>query len=250
METKKNFVLITGASSGLGRHIAINLSMNYNVILHGRNDDRLLETKSMCSQNNDQLIFKLDLIKTEETESALSSFILDNNIQVTHLIHCAGFLKMLPLKMLNLDLITSTFSTNVISAILMIRVLIQKKTNNSALKNIVFISSNISNFGAKAFSVYAASKGALDSLMRCLAVELAPNVRVNSVLPGAVQTEMTGSIFENREVAERMTQMYPLGIGRPQDIFEVVEFLLSEKSRWITGQQITVDGGRTINITG
>ena len=86
--------------------------------------------------------------------------------------------------------------------------------------------------------------------MRCLAVELAPNVRVNSVLPGAIQTEMTGNIFENKEVLDRMAQMYPLGVGKPHDIFEMVEFLLSEKSRWITGQQFTVDGGRTINISG
>ena len=73
----------------------------------------------------------------------------------------------------------------------------KKKVNGSALNSIVFVSSNISNRGAKAMAAYGASKGAVDSLMRCLAVELAPKVRVNSVLPGAVHTEMTEGIFAN-----------------------------------------------------
>jgi NAD(P)-dependent dehydrogenase (short-subunit alcohol dehydrogenase family) len=99
-------------------------------------------------------------------------------------------------------------------------------------------------------SIYGSTKGALDSLMRCLAIELAPKVRVNSVLPGGVKTEMTASIYENKELIDRMEATYPLGFGYPEDIYEAVNFLLSDKSRWITGQQFTVDGGRTINITG
>ena len=149
-----------------------------------------------------------------------------------------------------MDLIKATLATNVISAALIAKVLVQKKINASALESIVFVSSNISNYGAKAFSVYAASKGALDSLMRCLAVELAPRVRVNSVLPGAIQTGMTKNMFENTEVIDRMVKTYPLGFGKVEDIPPMIEFLLSEGSRWITGQQITIDGGRTINVTG
>jgi len=86
--------------------------------------------------------------------------------------------------------------------------------------------------------------------MRCLAVELAPRVRVNSVLPGAVKTEMTDGIFADDEIAGRMEKEYPLGIGSPEDIADMVRFLLSENAKWITGQQLTVDGGRTINISG
>ena len=86
--------------------------------------------------------------------------------------------------------------------------------------------------------------------MRCLAVELAPNVRVNSVLPGAVRTRMTEGIFANEEVVERMKSKYPLGLGDVSKIADAVSFLLSEKAAWITGQQITVDGGATIDITG
>jgi NAD(P)-dependent dehydrogenase (short-subunit alcohol dehydrogenase family) len=250
MENKKSFILITGASFGIGRCLAIKLSADYNVIIHGRNLERLQETKSLCSKNNHQLLFRFDLTNVNEIEKGLSECIIENNIEITHFVHCAGFMKMLPLKMVTLDALNTTFSTNFISAILISKVLVQHKLNAASLKCIVFVSSNISNFGAKAFGLYAASKGALDSLMRCLAVELAPRVRVNSVLPGAIQTPMTETIFENKEAMDRMTSTYPLGFGKPEDIYEMVNFLLSEKSRWITGQQLTVDGGRTINISG
>jgi NAD(P)-dependent dehydrogenase (short-subunit alcohol dehydrogenase family) len=250
MENRKSYILLTGASSGIGRCLAIKLSAEYNVILHGRNMERLQETKSLCCKDNNHLILSFNLAKADEVENMLSAFIIENSIEVTNFIHCAGFMKMIPLKMVTLDTINTTFSTNVISAILITKVLMQRKINNNSLKSIVFVSSNISNFGAKAFSIYAASKGALDSLMRCLAVELSPKVRINSVLPGAIQTGMTDTIFENKEALDRLVLTYPLGLGKPEDIYEMVNFLLSEKSRWITGQQFTVDGGRTINITG
>lgn len=245
-----NYILITGASSGIGRCLAINVSSRYDLILHGRHEERLRETKALCSSQHEQLIFKYDLEKVEDIESALFRFIKDQGIEIAHFVHCAGFLQMLPFKMVTVKMINKTLATNMISAALISKVLVQKKMNNSALKSIVFVSSNISNYGAKAFSVYAASKGALDSLMRCLAVELAPAVRVNSVLPGAIRTGMTAGIFENRDVIDRMISTYPLGFGRPEDMFSIIEFLVSDKSQWITGQQITVDGGRTINITG
>jgi NAD(P)-dependent dehydrogenase (short-subunit alcohol dehydrogenase family) len=250
MENKKSYILVTGASTGIGRCLAINLSVNYNIILHGRNLERLHETKSLCSKDNEQIILNFDLLRVDEIEKHFTDFIIEKNIEIVHYIHSAGFMKMIPLKMLTLDLINATFSTNVISAMIIAKVLTQRKINNTSLKGIVFISSNISNFGAKAFSSYAASKGALDSLMRCLAVELAPRVRVNSVLPGAIQTPMTETVFQNKEASERMILTYPLGLGKPEDIFEMVNFLISDKSGWITGQQFTVDGGRTINISG
>jgi len=250
MEQKENFIFITGASSGIGRCLAVNLSRSSNIIIHGRNEERLEETRSLCSVDTKQLIFNFDLSKVNALESAVSSFISQNNIEISHFVHCAGFMKMTPLKMVTLELINTTFATNITSANLIVKLLINRKINNSALKSTVFVSSNISNFGAKAFSTYAASKGALDSLMRCLAVELAPNVRINSVLPGGIETEMTRSVYENKEVIDRILASYPLGAGKPEDIYEMVEFLLSERSRWITGQQFTVDGGRTINITG
>ena len=86
--------------------------------------------------------------------------------------------------------------------------------------------------------------------MRSLAVELAPRVRVNSVLPGGVRTAMTEHMYQDENLIERMAADYPLGLGEVKDIYMAVKFLLSDEARWVTGQQFTVDGGRTINITG
>lgn len=244
------YVLVTGASSGIGKEIAIQLSANYKVILNGRNVKKLEETKNLCFNSFEQKIFARDLSEIDNLEKDLSAFIKENEIEIGYFVHCAGIMKMLPIKMISVESINTTFTTNIFSALIITKTLVSRKINRSALKSAVLISSNISNFGAKAFSLYGASKASLDGLMRNLSVELAPKVRINSVLPGAVPTEMTEAIFQDTEVLKRMEATYPLGIGNTRDIFEIVDFLLSEKSRWITGQQFTVDGGRTINITG
>jgi len=246
----EKYILITGSSSGIGRETAIMLSKHSNILLHGRDLRKLKETKALCYSNSKILIWQYDLIDAINIETALRDFIKSNNMLVKSFVHSAGYMKMLPLKMTNLTVFHATMNVNLVTPALISKVLINKNTNESALSSIVFISSNISNFGAKAFSAYGSSKSAIDGLMRCLAIELAPFVRVNSVLPGGVRTEMTEPIFENKDVLERMKNQYPLGLGETLDIANAVNFLISEQARWITGQQITVDGGRTINITG
>ncbi len=247
---KKQFVLVTGATSGIGKEIAIQLSNNYNVVLHGRNLEKLDNVGDLCNPDNITLKWLNNLEDIDGVENSLVSFITRNSVEIFKFVHCAGVMKMAPLKMSTLGVLQQTFNVNVFAPNLICKVLTNKKANNSALNSTVFISSNISNHGAKAMSAYGSSKSALDGLMRSLAIELAPKVRVNSVLPGAVETEMTKDILANIEVRDRMLSVYPLGIGTPNDIYQVVSFLLSENARWITGQQFTVDGGRTINISG
>ena len=249
MPTKPSFILVTGASSGIGRAISISLSSNSNLILAGRREEKLQETRSLCCNAGSHCVLAVDLGEVEKIEEILSNYIIENDVVISHFIHCAGVMRMLPLKSLTANSIAATFSVNVTSAALISKVLTKRSVNASALKGMVFISSNISDFGAKAFSIYAASKAALDSLMRCLAVELAPNIRVNSVLPGAIHTEMTESIFENEEVAKKLLGAYPLGLGNPGDISDMVDFLISNRSRWITGQTFVVDGGSTVNMS-
>jgi NAD(P)-dependent dehydrogenase (short-subunit alcohol dehydrogenase family) len=244
------YILITGASSGIGKELAIQLSHTNNIILHGRDIGKLEQIKQQCSAGYHQLIWQQDLNDITEIEASLEQLLATHAISIQKFIHSAGYMKLAPLKVSGVDTLTRTLNTNVVSASLICKTLIKKSINKTALDGVVFISSNISNMGAKALSAYGASKGALDSLMRCLAVELAPAIRVNSVLPGAVRTEMTEHIFENDEVRNRMEATYPLGIGTTNDICKAVQFLLSDNSNWITGQQLTVDGGRTINISG
>lgn len=243
-------ILITGASSGMGREMAIRFSEQYRVIVNGRNLERLQETISMCQNKDQQLIWQYDLSNIDGLEESLTSFLKADGIIVNYYVHCAGMMKNYPIKMVNVELLQQTFNTNVFSAELITKLLVNKKMNNNSLKSIVYISSNISGFGAKAHSVYGASKGAVDAMMKSLAMELAPNIRVNSVLPGAVKTMLTEHIFDDENLINRMKETYPLGLGTTSDIYEAVRFLLSEEARWITGQQITVDGGRTVNITG
>lgn len=240
-------IFITGASSGLGRELAIHLSKSYNLILNGRNLQRLEETKKKCL--NEVLLWPYDLTNIETLEKNLSEWLKEHRIQTTAFVHCAGLLKMTPLRSVDITLLQDTFSTNVFAPELIVKVLASRKTNKNNLKSVVFISSNISNHGAAAFSAYGASKAGLDGLMRNLSVELAPNVRVNSILPGGMITEMTKGMFENEEYKKKFEQSYPLGIGSPEDIIPFVDFLISDQSRWMTGQQLTVDGGRTIDIT-
>lgn len=246
---EKEYLLVTGASSGIGEEIAVSLSTEYNIVLCGRDQERLHLVKGKCSEGN-HLIWQYDLSKVDALEEDLSSFLKANGIHVSFFVHCAGYMKMYPVRVLNKDVFSEAFNVNVISAALITKQLIGKKSNDAALKSVIFISSNISNFGAKAFSVYSSSKAGLDGLMRSLAVELAPKVRVNSVLPGGVRTRMTEHMYQDEELINRMAATYPLGLGTVEDIRDAVAFLLSDKARWITGQQLTVDGGRTINITG
>ncbi len=241
------YTLITGASSGVGRQLAIYLSKTNKLILNGRNEERLNETKERC--DNNPLSWLYDLSKTDDIEDSLAEFIKTHDIEVTSFVHCAGVMKMIPLRVLSAEVLNDIFGVNVIAPALITKTLAARKINGRNLKSIVFISSNISNRGAAAFSAYGSSKSALDGLMRNLAVELAPNVRVNSVLPGGMVTEMTKEIFADEQKKAEFERNYPLGIGTPDEIAPVVEFLLSDGSRWMTGQQVTVDGGRTTDIT-
>lgn len=246
----KEYIIITGASSGMGREMAKRFSASYPVVLNGRDRERLEETRQQCQDPQNQLIWQYDLENVVDVEQALAVFLTEHQVRVVYFVHCAGYMKTYPLKMVSASLFQQTFNINVISGALIIKTLMNRKLNGDTLKSVVLISSNISNFGAKAFGVYGASKGAVDALMRSLAVELAPRVRLNSVLPGGVRTSMTEHMYQDEELVKRMAATYPLGLGEVNDIYEAVNFLLSDKARWITGQQCTVDGGRTINITG
>lgn len=250
MSEQKKWALVTGASSGIGRSVAIELSQRYNLVLNGRDVARLEEAKTVCCSNAEIRLWPFDLGHVDELSDGLAAFMRDMGLQIASYVHCAGISRLLPVRSTRLGDLRDTFNTNVFAPFLIVQVLASRRINGDALKSVVFISSNISNRGSKAFSAYGSSKSGLDGLMRCLSVELAPNVRVNSVLPGAVRTRMTESIFANEEVVARMKSRYPLGLGNVGNIADAVAFLLSEKAAWITGQQITVDGGATIDITG
>ena len=248
MSNLKKYTLITGASSGIGREISIKLSYKYNLILHGKNRERLEETKSMCDDKN-HIIWSCDLESDEVISDELTNLITDNEIVISNFIHCAGIVTIMHARNIKSIISNKIMNINFNSAMTITSMLLKKKINYQELKNIVFISSIWSKYGAKGYALYCASKGALDAAMRALAIELAPDVRVNSVLLGAINTPMSEKTFSDPGLSQNINKQYPLGIGQTDDAAFMVEFLLSDKSRWMTGQQIVLDGGRSVNFS-
>lgn len=243
------YTLITGSSSGIGRQTAIHLSKSRRLILHGRDMARLEETKRLCFCPDHHIVWDLDLKDIIQIEESLLRRLKDLQAGVECFIHCAGTLKVMPIRSVRGAIVEEIMNVNFASAVEITRLLVTKKVNEKKLRSIVFVSSTASRFGARGFNLYCASKGALDAFMRALAVELAPNVRVNSVLPGAVRTSMTDTMMTDPDLKSRFAEQYPLGIGEPSDIASAIEFLISDNARWITGQQLIVDGGCSVNIT-
>lgn len=241
MET---YTLITGATSGIGRDLAIRLSGDRNLILVGRDEAKLDELIRQISGPHKALKLVCDLdTDRREVASKLSSLIQSEDLQIDALIHCAGTSKVMPIRQADIESIDTIFNVNILSVLELIRPLV-KKENKGSLKHILFISSLASIRGEKGNAVYAASKGALNALAITLAKELAPKVRVNSISPGTVETPMTQTFLASEAGAAHLAT-YPLGVGHPEDITSLACFLLSEEARWITGQNIVIDGGRS-----
>lgn len=245
----KEWVLITGASSGIGRAIAIELSKEYNLVLNGRDEKRLKETSAKCAKGCRKRIWNYDLGQIENVGAALTEFLATSKIVVSRFVHAAGVSKIMPVNVTRIEDVRNTFGVNTVAPFEIVQVLSSKRGNSSALKNVVFVSSAISKRGAKGHAIYGASKAALDGMMRGLAVELAPKVRVNSVLPGFVKTPMTEAVLANADVVKRLEAQYPLGLGSPKSVAAAVSYLLSDRADWITGQELVVDGGSSIDYT-
>jgi len=237
----QTYTLLTGASSGIGAAIARRLGEGRALIVSGRDADRLRE---VAGSDGRHLVWPYDLRDVDNIQPSLSSLLEQRQATVDCFVHCAGIVKVLPARLMDPAVVTEVMNVNVLSAIQVLRTLL-KKTNRGALTNVLFISSTYSIRGVKGQALYSASKGALDAMMQSLAVELAPAVRVNSVLPGGVKTPMSERAFEDPAHLEKMKQEYLLRLGEIDDIVNVVEFMLSDKAGWITGQKIVVDGGQT-----
>lgn len=242
------YTLITGATSDIGFSIAVSLSRDQNLLLIGRDIDKLYQLKLNCNNSQNHKILVLDFNNINCLRADLCKFLESEKIVVDNIIHCAGMIKVMHMRSVDLLSINQIFNVNVFSIIEIVATLLNKRLNNSPINNIVFVSAILARFGSTGHHLYSSSKAALDGLMRSLAVELAPKTRVNSVLPGAVKTKMSHELLSNESILNKLNNDYLLGIGEPNQIAAVVKFLISEDSSWITGQEFIVDGGRTINI--
>jgi len=237
------YTLLTGASSGIGAAIARRLGSERALILGGRDAGKIREATGL-GEDERHLVWPYDLRGVEGIGASLGGLLDPRQAVVDCFVHCAGVVKVMPARLMDTAVVQDLMNVNVLSAIQILRTLL-KKANHGALANVLFISSTYSIRGVKGQALYAASKGALDAMMQSLAVELAPAVRVNSVLPGGVRTPMSQRAFEDPQHLEKMKQEYLLRLGEVDDVVNVVEFMLSDKAGWITGQKIVVDGGQT-----
>ncbi len=240
-------VLVTGASSGIGRGIAIACSqMGASVILNGRNADRLQETLAQMQEGTHQII-PADLSKQEDIETLVSLL-----PEIQGWVNSAGIPKVCPIKYFNREDIIDIMNVNSMSSMMLLSALLKKKKLKRGA-SVVFISSISGVFvGTAGDTSYNASKGAVNGFTKGAAIELAgQGIRVNSINPGLVPTsilELANAKSGDNHVVDTMIEKYPLKrLGKPEDIGNGAVYLLSDASAWVTGQNLVIDGGISIS---
>ena len=236
-------ILITGASSGIGKATAIECSkMGANVIITARNEAKLIQVMTELEGEGHQM-FLCDLSKETDIDKMVSEL-----PDVQGVINNAGYTKILPVQFINTDELHSIFQVNTVAPILLLQKLLKKKKIKKGA-SIVFTSS-LAGLGCCTVgnSMYSATKGAISAFIRCVALELAPKkIRVNAVCPAMVDTGILDSGTITKEQLSTELNNYPLGrFGNPSDIALAMVYLLSDASSWITGDNLVLDGGLTL----
>lgn len=235
-------ILVTGASSGLGRAIAIACSqLGGSVVLSGRNEKKLEQTYSSLIGEG-HTILTGDLTKEDDIER------IANTIQkVDGIVHCAGIGQKVFCRDVTSEDFAHVISSNLRAPILLQKhMLSSKKINKSG--SIVFLASYASEAPSVGNALYSASKGGIISYAKCLALELAPrNIRVNCISPAMVWTDLIRSKDLTDEDLHIEELKYPLRrYAKPDDIAYLAVYLLSDVSSWMTGSVINITGGTRV----
>lgn len=235
-------ILVTGASSGIGRSIAIVCSqMGANVIITARNKEKLDETYRMMSSNGKHCIILADLTDEDQVSSLVEQIPLLDGI-----VYNAGIGHRKICKQITHKDIDDVMSINFISPVLLQSKLMScKKINKNA--SIVFIASRAASSPSIGNAVYSASKGALISYAKCLGLEVASRlIRVNCICPAMVYTDLILQDGISEEDLQEVQLKYPLKrYGTPQDIAYLCVYLLSDASSWMTGSVLDITGGES-----
>ena len=236
---KGKTILVTGASSGIGRGIAIACSkMGASVVINGRNVQKLKETLSqMAGEQNS--ISVADLSSSEQLATMVGSL-----PKLDGIVHCAGIGERVLCKQVEEKDLDQMMDVNFKAPVMLqTEILKQKKINKSA--SVVFIASIAYDSPTIGNALYSASKGAIISYSNCLALELAPRqIRVNCVLPAMVWTDLIFKGGLTEEDLREDEKKYPLKrYGKPEDIANLCIYLLSDASSWMTGSKIHITGG-------
>jgi NAD(P)-dependent dehydrogenase (short-subunit alcohol dehydrogenase family) len=241
-------ILVTGASSGIGKASAIVLSqLGAEIILLARNEERLQETyKSLEGQNHG--IYLFDLSRIDEIPGLLKKISKESG-PLSGIFHSAGITSIKPVTLTKDKYIEPVFASSIKAALMLTKGFIQKNVKEEGNTSLVFMSSIAGIRGARGLSIYSASKAALDGAVRSMAVELVDrHVRVNSIAAGGIDTRMHFESLKNftEEELSSYKKKHLMGYGTGQDVAIAAGFLLSDASRWITGITLIVDGGYSV----
>jgi NAD(P)-dependent dehydrogenase (short-subunit alcohol dehydrogenase family) len=239
-------ILVTGASSGIGRGIAIECSkMGAKVVINGRNNERLNKTFEALDGEGHNII-QCDLSKQEEIERLVAEC-----PELNGCVFSAGIPKICAVKFIDRSTIEDILNVNTVAPILLTSLLVKKKKLQKK-SSVVYISSIsgvcVANTGE---APYSATKGAISGFTKGAAFELSSQgIRVNSICPALVPTkilELSNTVFSEEQLKETMYGRYPLKrVGTPEDIAFGAIYLLSEASAWVTGINLVIDGGYTL----
>ena len=227
----KNILLI-GGSHGIGLSMVKELQETHNVFVASRTDEEL--------QHENITHIKFD-VTTDELDISQLPEKLDG------FVYCPGSINLKPFKMMSLDTIKDDMELNFFAMVKIVKEIISLMNEGSSM---VFFSTIAVGTGMPFHTSVAAAKGAIEGFAKSMAAEYAPKVRVNVIAPSLVDTPLAKRLLNNDKKREMMSERHPLKrVGNPEDIANAAVFLLSDKSTWMTGQIIGVDGGlSTLNI--
>lgn len=242
-------IIVTGASSGIGAQCAIDCSkMGARVVLVARNEERLKQTLEQCEEPSRHMILPLDLSSSEGLKDAIKD-VVSKVGKINGVVNCAGMSSVTPLKLVTDELLDQFFRTNVYSAINLSKEVTRVGNyDKNGGCSIIFFASIMGICGDKCKTMYSATKGALIAAARSMACELAKNkIRVNVVSPGAIETPINAKLphMADPELRKELEDKHLLGLGECSDIANACIYLLSDAAKWVTGQNLIVDGGYT-----
>lgn len=246
--TAEQRILVTGASSGLGRAMALLLnSLGATVIASGRDIARLEDVRQASVFPERCITESRDLAADLDGLPAWVTDLRQRFGKLYGLAFCAGRTWNIPLQTYNPSQAHLAFDLCCHAPLLVARGFSDRRNNIGPGANMVFLGAAAAVDPNAGQGMYGAAKAALVTAVRCLSKEIAPRgLRANCISPGLVDTPMMRATVEQlgEEFLARERVFYPLGLGMPEDVAHLAAFLLSDKARWLTGQNILLSGGR------
>jgi NAD(P)-dependent dehydrogenase (short-subunit alcohol dehydrogenase family) len=248
LDLSGKLVLVTGASSGIGRATAIVLSrMGARLILTGRRADALEDTLAATENCASHLCSTFDLANLDGIPKWVAEVTGMAGAQLDGAVHAAGLSANVPLRAVSRGNIDKLMFQNVHTALMLLRGASAKSVAAPSGMSIVLISSVAAIAPSPGLITYSATKAAINAIARSAAKELAgKNIRVNSIIPGYVQTPMLTHFADEMTDFARIERQQFLGIIEPEEVGVMAAYLLSNAARSITGSQFVMDGGFTL----